>query len=339
MNGVSQGLGSILVTGGNGFLGSYVCRELARSGRKAIAFDLGPPPVELAHVQQSSGPNIGQAIGDITDPDVLVSACAQHGAEAIVHTAGLFIREDSAIVQGYAVNVMGTVSVLEAARRLNLRRVVQISSNAVYQAEATKQQPMPESAPVVSTLHGSPAGHYGAAKVAAEVAGLTYASSNDVDVVILRVSSLYGFGMRLPLNLAPLLKAAVNGSVCHLPSGAEITRDYTHVSDAARAVIAAISVDTHTLRQRQRIFNISGGQLYSAAEVADLIRAMHPEATISVAAGMSVTEAADLEGRASLDGTAARELLGFTPEFDLASGLESYERELRAYLESRPRVN
>ena len=224
-------------------------------------------------------------------------------------------------------NIEGSIVVYEAARLLGLGRVVLISSNAVYQAK--KYEPIDEKHPVFMAHCGNPAAHYGASKLAAEIVGLTYRDFNGLDFVALRLSSIYGFGMNLPLYVKPMVEAAVNGTICRFERGAEMRRDYTYVKDCARAVCQVLQTPTEALHQR--VFNISGGTSYTAADVAQIIAAVVPGARIEIGSGLSPIEQSDIKARGPLSSKNATAAFGYVPAYDLRQGIEDFVQDLREY--------
>ena len=77
--------------------------------------------------------------------------------------------------------------------------------------------------------------------MAAEAAGLAYASFQELDFLSLRVTAIYGFGMRSPMYIKPMVEDAVLGRPTRFATGGRMKRDYTHVLDCADGVLAALS--------------------------------------------------------------------------------------------------
>ncbi len=113
---------TVLVTGGTGFVGTYVCRLLARQGQSAIAVGIEPFSEEAQFVLGDAAATTRFVRGDVVDAAGLDAICAQYAPDAIVHAAGL-VGHDTSLAdpaKTYAVNVGGTVNVFEAARRANI---------------------------------------------------------------------------------------------------------------------------------------------------------------------------------------------------------------------------
>ena len=246
----------------------------------------------------------------------------QHRVERIFHAAALYdppySLDEPAIT--FQVNVNGTINVLEAARLGGVQRVVQSSSIAVY---APRQyEPIDERHPILIPSAGNPLGPYGASKAAAEIVGLSYYSSNGIDFLALRNSAIYGYGMRYPMYIKPMVENSLRVLPTRFATGGDMQRDYTHVKDIVQAVLLALDVPAEALSQR--VFNIASGAMHSASQVAAAVRAILPAAEIEIGAGLSALEESDMRARGTLDLTAARAQLKFEPQYPLATGIQDY---------------
>ncbi|KKK85248.1 hypothetical protein LCGC14_2775190 [marine sediment metagenome] len=313
---------TIMVTGGSGFLGSYVCKILFEHGYKVVSYDIKPPRGESLFIQKSYQTAIHYVNGQVTDLSRILAVCKAMKVTKIVHTAG-FIDVGGSVDQPYftyKVNTEGSIVMYEAARLLDIKRIVLISSNGVYQKK--EYEPIDEKHPVFSPCVGSLTSHYGASKIAAEIMGLTYFTFNNIDLIILRMCSIYGFGMKNPMYIKPMVENTVSGHPSDFPTGGNMLRDYTYVKDSAKAVLNAIEADNSLLKQR--VFNISGGKLYSAFEVAEIVNSLMPKASIKIGSGLSDIEKIDIEGRGVLDCAKAKEMISYNPEYDLKRGIKEY---------------
>ena len=321
-------MSTIMITGGAGFLGTYVTRMLAERGDRVVIFDAAGTAPELAVLTAPFEQNIVRVRGQILDLSSLLRCVQQHSVERIFHAAALYdppySLEDPAIT--FQVNVNGTINVLEAARFLGVKRVVHSSSIAVY---APRQyEPINETHPILLPSAGNPLGPYGASKAAAEIVGLTYYSTNGVDFVALRNSAIYGYGMRYPMYIKPMIENSLRKQPTRFASGGDMRRDYTHVKDIAQAVLKALDAPASVLTQR--VFNIGSGNMHSATQVAETVRSLLPQADIEIAAGLSELEQSDMRARGTLDLTAARQQLKYEPSYSLEAGIRDYIEMFRA---------
>lgn len=321
-------MATIMITGGSGFLGTYVTRSLAERGDRVVIFDaVGPAPV-LAALTAPFEQQIVFVRGQVLDLAGMLRAVQQHNVERIFHAAALYdppySLDEPAIT--YQVNITGTINVMETARLSGVQRVVQSSSIAVY---APRQyEPIDERHPISLPSAGNPLGPYGASKAAAEIVGLTYYSTNGVDFVALRNSAIYGHGMRYPMYIKPMVENSVRGLPTRFATGGDMRRDYTHVKDITQAVIKALDVPASALTQR--VFNIGSGTMHSAAQVAETVRIVLPNADIEIGAGLSELEQNDMRARGMLDLSAARQQLRYEPQFTLEAGIRDYVAMFRA---------
>jgi UDP-glucose 4-epimerase len=232
-------------------------------------------------------------------------------------------------VATYRTNIMGLVNVCEVARQLRMRRVVFISSNAAYHKGSGAI--LVETDPAFSIRDGNPAAHYGTSKMAAEAIGLAYASFQELDFLSLRITAVYGFGMRIPMYIKPMVENAVLGRPTRFATGGRMKRDYTHVLDCAEGVIAALIAERWTAGE-QRVINIASGKARTAGEVAEMVRNAVPGADIEIADALTPLEQENVKMRASLDVSAAKRLLNWSPKWQLEEGISEYAETFRQYV-------
>ena len=319
---------NVLVTGGAGFLGGYLLTELARQGHEAFAYDILPPNTETLAV----APDLTERlrIGQIGDIARLFDVCRSEKIEAIIHAANIVglqpsLREP---VTTYQTNVMGQVNVCEVARQLQMRRVVYVSSNAAYHKGSGSS--LVETDPAFSIRDGNPAGHYGTSKMAAEAIGLTYATFQDLDFLSVRITAIYGFAMRSPLYIKPMVENAVLGRPTRFATGGRMKRDYTHVLDCSEGIVTALQAPRWNAGE-QRVINVASGNARTAAEVAQTVRDIIPGADIEIGDALTPLEEQNVKMRASLDIAAAKRLLHWSPKWPLEAGVAEYAEAFRRY--------
>lgn len=249
----------VVVTGAGGFVGPHVVRRLQGSGARVRAIAAAPG--------QASNP-LPEGV-DVIHTDVLDRSSLERvivGADVVVHLAG-----DASVRRSLAdpiatidAHVMGTVNVLEAMRRLRVRRVVYISSAEVYGR--------PESNPVAESARLLPRSPYGAAKAAAEFAIRAWSSTYDLAGVILRPFSIYGPGATTSSLIGGIVgQIAADGRIASddLISVADVrpVRDYVFVDDVAEAIVAAIESGAHG----SLVLNIGSGSGTSVGAIAQMM--------------------------------------------------------------------
>jgi nucleoside-diphosphate-sugar epimerase len=146
---------AILVTGGSGYVGLNVVEALARAGREVVSFDMTLPPPAAAAALSALPGTVRAVDGDLMDAGALDRAFQGAPIEAVIHTAAVTsgpAREAVEPARVFQVNVLGTIGLLEAARRARVRRVVITSSGAAYGESLYRPGLMQEDAtPVLPT--------------------------------------------------------------------------------------------------------------------------------------------------------------------------------------------
>lgn len=174
----------VVVTGANGFLGSWVVKGLAATGVDVHA--LVRPTSDLSELE---GARYKILHGDVTDLESLRKSF--HGADTVFHLAGVIAYRRSQRAAMERVNVEGTRNIIEACRENKVRRLVHLSSVTAIGAGFSPQQVLDENSPYnVAHLHLG----YFDTKKDAEVLVKEACKRGDVDAVILNPSTIYGFG-------------------------------------------------------------------------------------------------------------------------------------------------
>lgn len=260
---------TILVTGGAGYIGSHTCQALARAGWRPVVFDdlsSGHPwAVQWGPLEP----------GDVRDPARLDAVFARHAPEAVIHFAGLIevgasVRDPGAF---YAVNVGGSLALLEAMRRHGVNRLIFSSTCAVFGP--------PDRLPLDEDLPHRPISPYGASKAMVERILADHAAAHGLRAVALRYFNAAGADPAAGLgeahapetHLIPLAIAAAQGLRPALtlfgtdydtPDGTCV-RDFVHVNDLAAAHLLAL--DWTGREAGMHGFNLGNGVGYSVREV------------------------------------------------------------------------
>lgn len=305
----------VLVTGGGGFLGSEVCNGLIARGDTAIAFDTyfspGSPPESDRHIRVA---------GDITDMASLAQLVGVHKPQAVIHCAAIVgvLSSIGSPINIVRINIEGSINVFEAMRLGNIKRCIHISSEEAYgEFRADK---IDETHPLEPVLP------YGICKATVEQLGRTYRDLHGLEVINLRTSWVYGPGLprdRIPRNL---VLAALQGKALHIPSGAETAIDHTYVEDWVPAVLAALDHAEH----HYDVYNVSSGQASTVTELAKIVSELVPGSELSVGPGRyRHGNQIELVRKGALDISRAQAELGWTPRYDIRSGLAAYIEALR----------
>jgi len=233
--------GRVLVTGAGGCIGSWALALLTRAGIPVAAFDLTSdqrrPRLLLSEDQLAK---VEWLVGDLSDPAAVMEAARRSGAQAIIHLAALqvpFCKADP--IAGARVNVVGTVNVFEAARKLGIKRLAYASSIAAHGA---------------MDGHGTLPTLYGAYKHCNEQTAKVYSQDWGVHSVGLRPGVVYGVGrdqgMTSKTTVAILAAAAKRPYT--IPFRGPIS--WLHAGEVASAFVKAVSKE----RGAAAVFDING---------------------------------------------------------------------------------
>jgi len=303
---------NILVTGCNGFLGREVCRQLLAKDYAVVGYDRSLSClIEASHFTYIQG--------DLADLASLMECCQKGQFTAIIHTAAISHPVESRRIplQTVLTNALGTAHVLECARLLGIKRMVNLSSECAY-GNNSELKEISESAPL------NPTTPYGCSKVFTEKMGNVYSNLYQVSVISLRPGWIYGPGQFMQCYLKSMLRSAIDDTPLEETQGADYLFQYVHVSDVAAACLLAAEVDDKKLRQR--VFNITAGEQESYASVAKRVKALFPQARIEIGGGTIDI----LDRNAKFDISAACGQLGYAPKYKLDEGLKQYAGWLRS---------
>jgi UDP-glucuronate 4-epimerase len=298
--------GAILITGAAGFIGSALGRRLMAAGERIVGLDLVPADDALFPC----------VVNDVRDVEAIDDLCTAFDVDRIVHAGGISgrsveRRDKNAPI---AVNVTGTATIFEAARRHGVRRVVLCSSGSVY--GSSDRDPVSEDSPLI------PVNSYGASKVGSEAIMHAYAAESGVDGIALRIFQAFGPGRRTRCSIRTMVEAALEGQVATIAYREDARCQYIYIDDVVEALFAALYAGPTP----QRVYNISGGTSLTLMEVANIAARILP--------GLSVQFGDDpLSGEYRLkqiDISAAKRDLGYVPKVGLAEGIAAYVGRLRA---------
>ena len=290
-----------IVTGGAGFIGSHVVDALVAQGAEVAVVD------SLVHgAKENVATGAELHVRDIREPlDDLFDAVRP---EAVLHLAAQAdVRVSVARpVEDAEVNVLGTVRVLEGARKHGAQVVFSSTGGAIY-GDCTKSAP--EDSPC------EPLSPYGTAKLAAEEYMRSYNRLYGTRHIALRYGNVYG-PRQDPHGeagvVAIFLGALARGEQARIFGDGSQTRDYVYVGDVARATVAALG-------HEGGVFNVGTGRETSVAELYELCARV---AGSDLPAEHAPARLGELQ-RSFLDPTLAAETLGFRAMVDLEDGLRS----------------
>lgn len=321
----------ILVTGAAGFIGSTLVDRLLAEGHIVVGIDNfsgGGVVVNLEHAHRYNRLSPGRFTflrADVQAPE-LAGIVAGTNPDAVFHLAAqVDLRASVSDPQFDARNnVLGTINVLEAARRAGVRRVV-------YAASGGSRYGAPTRLPVDESTQLNPRSPYAAAKVAGEMYVGAYAEMYGIAPICLGLANVYGprqnphgesgviavFGSRM-----------IGGHPVTVYGDGTATRDYVYVDDVVDAFVRAGQAPLTTVGT----YNIGTGRQTTVAEVHRLIAAAIDE---SSAPRYAAARTGELNAIA-LDATKAERDLGWKPAVDLVEGIQRTMQWLRATLDPEP---
>lgn len=307
-------LENILVTGGEGFIGSHLVEELVKQGRhvKAMAlYNSFGSYGWLDTIPTATRDKIELVMGDVRDPFCVREA--MRGCDGVMHLAALIAIPYSytAPASYVDVNVMGTLNVVQAARDLGVKKVVHTSTSEVY--GTAQQVPISETHPLVGQ---SP---YSASKIAADQMAYSYFCSFGTPVAIARPFNTYGARQSLRAVIPTIILQALSDSP-NLSLGAlKPTRDFNFISDTVAGIIAILDND----KSIGETINIGSGFEISVGDTVDLIAEITgKKLEVKTDKSRLRPEASEVE-RLCCDNQKALKLLGWKPKHTGKEGLKS----------------
>jgi dTDP-glucose 4,6-dehydratase len=301
---------TILVTGGAGFIGAnYVHHLLAKEGARVVVLDALTYAGNLESLKTfETNDRLRFVKGDVTDSELALRLFEEERPEYVVHFAAESHVDRSILGPRVftTTNVLGTQVLLDASRKLGVRRFVMISTDEVYGSLGagglfTETSPLRPSSP------------YSASKAAADLLALSYRHTYGIDVVVTRCSNNYG-PYQFPEKLIPLmiLNALSDQPLPVYGDGMQV-RDWLHVDDHCSAIEAV-----RVAGKSGDVYNIGGMNERPNVEVVKRILSHlgKPENLIR-----HVQDRPGHDRRYAIDPTKLRDELGWQPRIGFEEGL------------------
>jgi UDP-glucose 4-epimerase len=299
---------TFLVTGGAGFIGSHIATALVERGDRVRVFD------NLSTGHRSNLAHLASQVelieGDLTDREAVLGAV--EGVDCVFHQAALASvpRSVEAPLDTNAACVTGTVTLLDAARRAGVRRLVYAASSSAY-----GDQP---SSPKHETDLPAPISPYGAAKLAAEYYCRSFTATYGFETVALRYFNVFGprqdpaspYSAVIPLFITALLA----GRRPIIFGDGHQSRDFTYVANIVHGNLLAADAPGAS----GRVFNVANGR---ATSLLELLKQLNSLLGTDISPIHEPPRAGDIrESLAEI--SAARQLLGYEPQVSFEDGLK-----------------
>lgn len=304
----------VLVTGGAGYIGSHVVRQLAEAGHDIVVFDNLSTGYRWA---VTAGELV---VGDLADEDAIEYLFSQHRFEAVLHFAANIVVPESVAnpLKYYGNNTRNTLNLLKAIDRHQIPYMVFSSTAAVYG--------MPEQTVLGEDLPLAPINPYGASKMMSERMIMDLAAASDLNYVILRYFNVAGanpdglLGQSTP-EATHLIKVAsecvtgqregmsVFGTDYDTRDGTCV-RDYIHVEDLAKAHVMALEYMAGG--GQSQILNCGYGRGFTVREVIDVVKS---ESGVDFPVQETERRAGD-PAALMADNTRIKQILGWQPNYD-----------------------
>jgi len=298
--------GKVLVTGGAGFVGRETVKQLQLKGYAVTVLDKADKPDDFN--------NIKYIKGNIQNAAKCVMAAA--GQDFIIHLAARPRIPDSFINPDdyFDDNVTGTRNILTAAHAVGIRKFVYASSSSIYGNNPAPHKPYHKPDPL---------NYYAMTKLFGEHLCKQYKNMFEVNYTVVRFFTVYG--PEQPgcddkgLMIAKFGRLAREGKPVTVHGDGELKRDYIHVSDVARGVIASMES-----KVKSEIFNLGTGTNISVNSVVDILRESMPDVTVEY-----VEKPKGYANETLADISKAKKLLGWEPKIKQIDGIKSYYDKLK----------
>jgi nucleoside-diphosphate-sugar epimerase len=319
---------TVLITGGTGFIGINLSEVLTEIGIDVVLFARTLLPEEAKEFLDRRKGNYHFVNSDVLNGNDLDHAIKKYGVTSIVHAAVItpdLNRERNESKTIMQVNLMGTVEILEAAKRNNIEKLIYLSSGSVYGEAAFDDQWLSE-----EKTYPRPTTLYAISKFAGESTVLRYKELFDMDFIVARVGTVFGpwecfTGVRD--TLSPLFlttRLAVLGKEAVLSN--QFSKDWVYSKDIAQA-LASLLVSNNL---KHNVYHLSSGVIWSVLDWCEKLANEFPEFNYKLAKTNEKANVPYLGGnRSPLAIERMKEDAGYIPQYGLEESFTDYMKWIK----------
>jgi UDP-glucose 4-epimerase len=290
----------VLITGGSGFIGSYLVKHLLEQGHEVKVLDLRKPDIEHKKLEF-----VNKSVMDELAEDI-------HGCDIVYHFAAMLgvDNSDSRPLETMRINLEGSVNVFKSAVEANVKRMIYASSSEVYGE--------PRELPIGEDSVKGPVSAYGVSKLAAEIYAKAYNHEFGTDIKIVRFFNVYGRGQSNNFVIPIFINKALENKPLKVFGEGSQTRCFTYVEDIAEGVFTVLEKG-----KTGEAYNIGNNQPTTILELAQTIKAVTGSKSEIIKAGFGrATRLKSREIEYRIPDISKMKALGWEPKTMVREGIK-----------------
>tara|TARA_Y100000294_G_scaffold98537_1_gene91657 strand:+ start:1687 stop:2589 length:903 start_codon:yes stop_codon:yes gene_type:complete len=290
----------VLITGGSGFIGSYLVKHLLEQGHEVKVLDLRKPDIEHKKLEF-----VNKSVMDELAEDI-------HGCDIVYHFAAMLgvDNSDKRPLETMRINLEGSVNVFKSAVEANVKRMIYASSSEVYGE--------PRELPIGEDSVKGPVSAYGVSKLAAEIYAKAYNHEFGADIKIVRFFNVYGRGQSNNFVIPIFINKALENKPLKVFGEGSQTRCFTYVEDIAEGVFTVLEKG-----KTGEAYNIGNNQPTTILELAQTIKAVTGSKSEIIKAGFGrATRLKSREIEYRIPDISKMKALGWEPKTMVREGIK-----------------
>ena len=295
-----------LVTGGAGFIGSYLIPKLLDKGMEVVVFDMAKEPAALEPIKDK----ISYVRGDLASEADLYRVMMSHKITEVFHLGAILAGPcEENPIYGFRINFHATQTLLDASVALKVNRFFMMSSISVFGRDASE--------PVADDARKNPETVYGQTKLACEHLLQWYHRKHGLDTRALRFSWVFGPGRTRGITAlySSLILDAVARNEPMTVTNPNEKGDWLYIQDAIRAILAVWDAKA----PKQRIYNIAGG-VHAIGDVVEIAKKLKPESKVTLVPQGEAQSPYPV----AYDDSVARSEIGWQPKYSIEAAVREH---------------